>query len=271
MTATREILLDGALLVAAVRAAVALADARVRAQEWPLWRCGRVMAGIVAHDVVAGLAAYAVLAALPAAVLAGTSHVLVVAVGTLLALVLTDGLLHRRRGVPLTAVGRPGALSLEPVITVRIKLLDRLQQVAARASARWIGASLDDARRRACVNDDELLAAVWSPVRIRLRETVGVGRTEVALLLIQAQSVVDDGSPPRERLLTLLHLVHDRSGRRGVRSILKQAVRGPLRHGRSGSAPWGTPPPSTTAAPIPPPLATTPFPTTSTRDQARLH
>ena len=237
-------LLAAAVLVATVRGAVALNDARARAGDWPLWRCGPAVTALVLHDVAAGLVACALFAGLPAG-LAGTGPVPVTVTVTvaLLALGATGQLLRRRRGLPLAAVGRPGALAQEPILTLRGRLLAAIGHGAARASSWWVGAQLDACRRRASATDEQLLPAVWAPARVRLRETVGVGRTEVALLLLQAQSVVDDASPPQERLLTLLHLVYDRSGRRGVRTVLDQAWRGPLRHGRSGAPAWGPPPP----------------------------
>jgi hypothetical protein len=251
-------LLAGAVLVAAVRTATALAEARLRAGDCPLWRCGRAVPALVGHDVAIGLAGYALLAVLPARL--ATSLVdpaLFAVLGSVLTLALSGPLLRRRRGLPLAAIGHPGAFAQEPMMTWRARLLARVERSALRVSARWIAERLDACRRRASVTDEQLLPAVWTPGRIRLRETVGVGRTEVALLLLQAQAVVDDASPPQERLLTLLHLIHDRAGRRGVRSVLEQAVRGPLRHGRAGMPTWGP-------GAVPGPMATAPanpFPT----------
>jgi len=263
-TSANGALLVGALRVGAVRGAVGLADARLRAGDWPLWRCGAAVPTVVVHDVGTGLLALAVLVAVPVRWLpAGVPPVPVVAAGAVAALLLSGVLVRRRRGLPFAAVGRAGALAQEPMLTVRGRLLVRVERRAARASARWIGDRLERCSRRAGVPDDLLLPAVWAPARLRLRESVGVGRTEVALLLLQAQAVVDDASPPHERLLTLLHLVHDRSGRRGVRSVLDQAVRGPLRHGRSGAPSWGVGPGA-----VPGPLDTAPpnpFPTRATR------
>ena len=255
-------LLAGAVLVTAVRAATALTDARLRAADWPVWRCGPAVPAVVGHDVLAGLGGFVLFAGLPALLLSPSLPPgPVTLVGTALALASTGLVLHRRRGLPLAALGRPGVLAQEPVMTVRARLLARVEREAGRASARWISARLDVCRRQASVPDEDLLGAVWAPGRIRLRESVGVGRTEVALLLLQAQAVVDDASPPLERLLTLLHLIHGRTGRRGVRRVLDQALRGPLRHGRSGTPAWGTGPGA-----VPGPISTAPpnpFPTPS--------
>jgi len=257
--AVSDAVLAGVVLVAAVRAAVALAEARARAGDWPLGRCGAAVPVLVAHDVAVGFAAYTVLAVLPVRLLptvAALVPVPVATIGTLLALLVSGSVVRRRRGLPFAAMGRPGALSQEPMLTVRGRLLVRIERRAARASARWIATRLERCRRRAGVPDEQLLPAVWAPGRIRLRESVGVGRTEVALLLLQAQAVVDDASPPHERLLTLLHLIHDRAGRRGVRSVLDATIRGPLRHGRTGAPSWGVGPgavpgPMDTAPPNP--------------------
>jgi hypothetical protein len=237
------LLLGGAAVVAAVRAAVALAEARVRAGDWPLWRLGPWVTVLIVHDLAVGLAGYGLFAVLPPALLpgggapagagapAGIGGPLLSGVaGTLAGLAVAGRLLRRRRGVPLRSIGaaisNPGSLAREPLPTARERLLARIERHAERASARWIGAQLDACRRQSAASDDQLLSAVSVPVRFRLRETVGAGRTEVALLLLQAQSVLNDASPALERLLTLLHLVHDRSGRRGVRDVLGQARRG---------------------------------------------
>jgi hypothetical protein len=249
----------GAALVAAVRCTVALTEARLRAGHWPVRRCGWAPAAVAVHDVAAGLAGYLLLGALPSLALGdGPARDVLAGVATALTLAVTGRLLHRRRGLPLAAIGRPGALAQEPMLTLRAGLLVRVERRAVRGASRWIVEQLDACRRRAATTDDQLLPALWAPARLRLRESVGVGKTEVALLLLQAQSVVDDASPPRERLLTLLHLVHERSGRAGVRSVLDQAVRGPLRHGRSGAPAWA-PGPGAVPGPMPA-AAASPFP-----------
>lgn len=246
----------GLVVVVAVRAAVAAADARHRAGDWPWWRCGWTAAALLAHDVLAGVAGFVVLAVVPGNAVPGPAAAGTAGAGTVLALLLTGRLLRRRRGLPVATLGRRGALAQEPMLTLRGRLLLRVAGVASQATSRWIDGRLEACRRRTGVTDEHLLAAVWTPARIRLRETVGVGRTEVALLLLQAQAVVEDASPPLDRLLTLLHLVHDRSGRWGVRAVLDQAARGALRHGRTGGTAWapaagGIPGPAVPPSPFP--------------------
>jgi hypothetical protein len=224
-----DLLLGGAALVVAVRVAVAVAQARQRAGDWPPWRLLPSVAALVGHDVVVGLAGYGLLGVVPMSVLvpAGADLRLVAVAGVLLALALSGRVLRRRRGLPVAALGavlsRPGTLALDPLPTLRDALLATIERRAGRASAAWITGQLDTCRRRCAVTEDQLLPALLAPVRSRLRESVGVSRTEVALLLLQAQSVADDASPARERLLTLLHLVHQRCGRRAVRAVLEAA------------------------------------------------
>jgi hypothetical protein len=223
------------VVVAVVRAAVALADARRRAGGWPWWRTGAVGA-VVGYDVLVGLALAGLLIGLPAALMPGTGRPdLLAAGGALAAVIVSGGLVHRRRGLPLAAMLRRRAVSADGLPTLRDRLLQRVDRAASRAVGRWVARRLDRCRRRAGATDEQLLPAVWTPARVRLRETPGAGRTEVALLLLQAQAVVDDSAPPRERLLTLLHLVHDRAGARGVRAVLDQAGRSSLRR---PMAPW---------------------------------
>lgn len=236
-TAAGQQAMAGAAAVVAVRMAVAAADARACTGRWPLHRCGGAAAGLLAHDALAGLVAAAAVLLPMQRLLPGP---LGTALGAVLAVAGTGWWLGRRQGLPLAGLGRAGALARDPVPTVRDRLLTAVRQAATRDASRWIAARLDGSRRRASVTDDQLLPAVWAPARIRLRTAAGLGRTEVALILQQAQGIVEDGAPARERLLTLLHLVLDRAGRRGVRSALDQGGRVASRH--APAVPVWTPP-----------------------------
>lgn len=247
MTLPDVVLASGAVLVAVVRASSAATEARLRVPGWPLWRSGVPAGLLVLHDIAAGISVAAVLAGglrwLTASLgwqagLAAGVDVLVPVV----ALVLSAAVLHRRRGIGFRSLLRPRNRVVETCPTLRSRLLDAVERSAVRGTARWISAGLERCRRRCGATPEQLLPALWPPVRLRLREAPGVPRTEVALLLLQAQAVVEDASPPGERMLTLLHLVHDRAGRRGVRGALDQARRSPVRHGRSGAAAWGASP-----------------------------
>jgi hypothetical protein len=255
------VLVGGTAAVVLVRAAVAGTEARVRAPGWPLWRSGPAAALLVLHDVLVGASAVAMFAGAAR----GLCHVFevetrlaagLVALAAIVALMVSTAWLHRRRGIGFRSVLRPKNRVVEPCPTLRRRLLDSVELAGARGTARWIGAGLDRARRRCGATPEQMLPALWPPARLRLREAPGVPRTEVALLLLQAQSVMEDASPPGERMLTLLHLVHARAGRRGVRGALDEARRSPVRHGRSGAAAWGASPqavptPVSPAAPAP--------------------
>jgi hypothetical protein len=252
-----QALLAAVAVTIGIRVVAAITEVRLLAAGWPWWRSGPVALALPLHDAVVGLAALAVLAGLPGVLLdgplgrwIGTGPGLAraaVLIGAALSVPAATALLRRRSGYP---VPLPAALATrlrrwapgDPAATCRVRLLATVELSAARASARWLGGRLERTLREADATDEQLLAGLWSPARIRLRETVGVPRTEVALLLMQAQAVMDDGAPAQDRLLTLLHLVYQRSGRRGVRAVLDQAGRSPLRHGRDGAPAWGTAP-----------------------------
>jgi hypothetical protein len=241
------VLTTGGVVVAVVRASSVVTEARLRVPGWPLWRSAGPVGLLVLHDVAAGISVAAALAAgmrrLTASL--GWQDGLAAGVDALVpvvALVLSSALLHRRRGVGFRSLLRPRNRVVETCPTLRSLMLDAVERAAVRGTARWISAGLERCRRRCGATPEQLLPALWPPVRLRLREAPGVPRTEVALLLLQAQAVVEDASPSDERMLTLLHLVHHRAGRRGVRGALDQARRSPVRHGRSGAAAWGSSP-----------------------------
>jgi hypothetical protein len=240
-----DVLAAAVLLTVLIRVVAALTEVRLRADGWPLWRCGPAALALAVHDGAVGLGVLGLLAGVPGWLLAGpfgadagTARALTLALAAA-SVLLGSALLHRRTAFPLLVM-LPGRLrrriAPDPTATWRVQLLATVEIRAARSVAEWIDARLDRTRRRSGATDEQVLAALWSPARIRLRETVGVPRTEVALLLMQAQAVMDDGSPPQERLLTLLHLVFQRAGCAGVRSVLDQAGRAPLRHGRAAAA-----------------------------------
>jgi hypothetical protein len=247
----------GAVLVA--RVAVAWTEGRLRASGWPLLRCGPAGPALVLHDVAVGWACLAVLAPLGgwAARLAGLDErttAVVVGACALGAFALSEALVRRRRGVGLRALARPRHRVAEPCPPARRKLLDAVELAGVRGVARWIDARLDRGLDRNGGGVEQLLPALWPGVRLQLREAPGTPRTEVGLLLRQAQSIMEDASPARERMLTLLHLVHERAGRAGVLAALDQARRSPVRHGRSGAAAWGASPDA-----IPRPVAAAPL------------
>ncbi|HEY6796925.1 MAG TPA: hypothetical protein VI248_19820, partial [Kineosporiaceae bacterium] len=97
-------LLGGGGLTVAVRVAVAVAGARLRAGDWPLRRLLAETASLALHDAALGLAGYALVVVLPAALVPAARSPVPVAIGTLVALALTDRLLRRRRGLPLAAL-----------------------------------------------------------------------------------------------------------------------------------------------------------------------
>jgi hypothetical protein len=238
-------LTGAAALTVLIRGTVAIADARARAGGWPVWRCGIVAAGLVAHDLVAGLLLLGVLAVLPAERLAGSASfgdsgaVWIVLVGLVATTLLTPLLLDRRRAARPVRLAHRRRFAGEPRLSRRDLLLQAIERRSVRATSEWLAARAELCRRRTAATPELMLPAVWPPVRQVLRETAGVRRTDLSLLLQQAQAVADDASPAQERLLTLLQLVYDRAGRSGVRRVLDQARRAPLRHGRTGAPAWG--------------------------------
>jgi hypothetical protein len=244
------IALDTALTGAAtvtvlIRGTVAVADARARAAGWPVWRCGIAAAGLVAHDVVAGLLLLGLLAMVPAEWAAGSASpggsaaVWIGLAGLVAATLLTPLMLDRRRAASPVRLTRRLRFAGEPRLSRRDLLLQAIERRSVRATSEWLAARAELCRRRTAATPELMLPAVWPPVRQVLRETAGVRRTDLSLLLQQAQAVADDASPAQERLLTLLQLVYDRAGRSGVRRVLDQARRAPLRHGRTGAPAWG--------------------------------
>ena len=237
------LLAGAAVLTGVVRVVVSLADTRARAGGWPVRGCGRAAAGLLLHDLVVGAAAFAVFVLLPVE-LAGrwageSARPWVLAAGLAASLLLTPSLLDRRRGAALVPGPRRRRLAAEPRPSRRELLLQAVERRSVRAVSSWLSVQVDRCRRRCAATAELLLPALWPPARQVLRETAGVSRTELTLLLQQAQAVVDDAAPAQERILTLLQLVHDRAGRGGVRRVLRQARRAPLRHGRAGASIWG--------------------------------
>jgi hypothetical protein len=241
------VLRSAAVLLLVARLAAVWTEARLRAPGWPLLRCGPTAYALLLHDVLVGWICLAALgglgrwvarhAGLPES--AATSGAVA---ACLLGAALSEALLRRRRGVGLRSLLRPRHRVAEPVPTVRRRLLDAVEFAGVRQVARWIDGEIDRGLDRNGGGVDQLLPALWPGVRLALREVPGVPRTEVGLLLLQAQAVMDDASPARDRILTLLHLVHARAGRAGVRAALEQARRSPVRHGRTGPAVWSASP-----------------------------
>jgi hypothetical protein len=200
------------------------------------------MAALAAYDVAVTSVSFVGLAWLPtrlAGSVGGDSTASWVAViGSVLAGLAASAVLRWRPGrwssMWSASLARP-----EDPLGRRGRLLLDVERHAARAVSRWIMKRSDDCRRQAGVTPDQLLPAAWPAVRLLLRETDDREGMGLALVLSQAQAVVDDGSPAQERLLTLLQLVHDRTGPAGVRRVLDQAVRAPVRHGRTGAPVWG--------------------------------
>lgn len=234
-------MLAGAAAVVLVQGTAAVTEARLRVPGEPVWRCWPV-AALVLHDVAVGLAVLAPVALLAERWLprAGGVGVLVMTGAVLVALAGAAALGRRRRGPAVLALVAPRDRVAEPVPPLRARLLTEIERSGVRGTTRWLVAEAARCRLRCGATADQLLPALWPAVRLRLREAPGVPRTEVALLLLQAQTVMDDASPADERMLTLLHLVHDRTGRSGVRAALEQARRSPVRHGRP-VATWGAP------------------------------
>jgi hypothetical protein len=154
--------------------------------------------------------------------------------GTATTLAITSALVRRRRGVRWQRL--PGRAGRNRRPTVRDTLLLAIERRANRAVSRWIAGRADHSRHRGAVTPELLLPALWPPVRLLLRESVGVSRTELVLLLRQAKAVLDDAAPAQDRLLTLLHLVHRGFGRAGVRRVLNQARRSPVHQARNVTA-----------------------------------
>lgn len=252
------VLRSAAVFLLVARLAAAWTEARLRASGWPLLRCGPMAFALLWHDVLVGWVCLAALGGLGRwAVLrvglaegAATSGVVV---ACLLAAALSEALLRRRRGIGLRSLLRPRHRVAEPVPPVRRRLVDAVERAAVRQVARWIDGEIDRGLDRNGGGADQLLPALWPGVRLALREAPGVPRTEVALLLLQAQAVMDDASPARDRMLALLHLVYARAGRAGVRAALEQARRSPVRHSRPGPAAWSASPDA-----VPRPVAPTP-------------
>jgi hypothetical protein len=234
----RGIVEAAVVLVVGVRAAVAVAELRPRLPGGQVWYggtdCWPVVAVIV-HDVLWGLALLGIIAGgvgwaavrIPVPTGAGPA-VTVVAVG--LALAASSLVLHRRRGIGVGSTARPRRAVAVPRATLRSRLLDAAEREGFRAGSRWVDRQLEGCRRTCGATPEQLLPAVWSAVRQRLREITGVSRTETALLLVRAQEMADDVSPPEERMRALLHLLHERSGRRCVAGALEQVRRTPIRH-----------------------------------------
>jgi hypothetical protein len=250
MIAAGTALIGAAALTVGIRATVAVADARARSGGWPVWRCGIAVVGLVVHDLVVGLVLLGLLAALPTETAAGAAFfgssgtgssgaVWVVLAGLIATTMLTPLLLDRRRAARPVRLARRLRFAGEPRLSRRDLLLQAIERRSVRATSEWLAARAEVCRRRTAATPELLLPAVWPPVRQVLRETAGVRRTDLSLLLQQAQTVADDAAPAQERLLTLLQLVYDRAGRSGVRRVLDQARRAPLRHGRSGAPAWG--------------------------------
>lgn len=237
-----------AVLMLVIRAAVAITEGRVRASGWPLWRCGSAAVALVLHDVIVGWALLAGLGGAAYALLlpfdlgdAWTTIAEVAACGA--AVLASSAVLRRRHGLNARAMAGRGRRVAEPCQTARARLLGSIELAGVRGAARWIDVRLESCLRRSGGTADQVLPALWPAVRLRLREVPGTPRTEVALLLLQAQAVMEDASPARERMLTLLHLVYERAGRPGVRGAVEQARRAPVRHGRPGPATtWGSAP-----------------------------
>jgi hypothetical protein len=239
-----SVLLIGSASVVAIRGTAAVSAGQARAGGWPFWRSGPAALALVLHDVVIGAGVYAALAVLPTRLLerqlgsGGWPTALLALLGSAAALLLGPILLRRRHGVPLL-LGVAGPAGPESRHPLREGLLLAVERGALRAVSRWIAAQADDCRRSGALTAEMLLPAVWPAVRWQLRDSIGAGRTELALLLLQAQAAMDDPAPATDRLLTLLHLVQHHAGRSGVRQALDQARQTPVRHGRAGSPGWG--------------------------------
>lgn len=227
------ILRVAATLMVVVRVAAGAAELRLRVPG-RLW-CGRwAAAGLLLHDVLVGLALLAVMgggARWAVALTPASSSVVaaVTAVTAGAAFVLAPELLHRRRGIGLQSRFRPRRTTSEPCPTLRGRIIDLAEREGRRAASRWVGARLERCRRSCGASHEQLLPAVWPAVRLRLRDEPGASRTEVALLLGQAQRVADDASPAQDRTLGLLHLLYERAGRRAVAAALEHARRTPVR------------------------------------------
>jgi len=249
MTAVDDVIRAAAVLLPVALAAAAWTEARLRASGWPVVRCGAAVPALLVHDVLAGWGCLAGLGGLGRwtvgrAGLSGPVAVAVEITACLLAAALSEAVLRRRRGVALRSVCRPRHRVAEPVLTLRLRLLGAVERAGVRRITRWIDVRLDRGLDRNGDGADQLLPALWPGVRLQLREAPGTPRTEVGLLLMQAQAVMEDAAPARDRMYALLHLVYERAGCGGVRAALHQASRSPVRHGRSGAAAWAIPSPT---------------------------
>ncbi|MDQ1286594.1 MAG: hypothetical protein QG622_159 [Actinomycetota bacterium] len=238
-----DVLLAAIVVVTVVRVAVAVAELRPRLPGRRVMPDGRfaltLVVALVLHDVLVGLSLLGAVMGGVWRVLAVTSpgpgvRTVTVAVAAGTGFALGSWSLHRQRGVALRSTTRPRRTVAELCPTVRSRLLDAAEREGRRASSRWIDVRLERCRRQTGATHEQLLSALWPAVRLRLREVTGIPRTEMALLLVQAQAVADDVAPPEDRMRTLLHLLHDRAGRRVVAAALEETRRTPIRHVRSG-------------------------------------